>query len=155
MKRNEFTSEQEQWLQALESGKYSQCKDKLWKELKPNKKSFCCLGIAHQLFDPSNINMNPCPLENQYSHGGVLGEELRKRMFFKGAEGDISPVIVFKGEYYHNLASMNDNGVNFKQIANMIRQKPWKVFTNFDNPELAEGRGVIYEAIHKTTKSNH
>ena len=41
-----FTKEQLEWIEALESGEYKQCREALWDSI---NKGFCCLGLACKL----------------------------------------------------------------------------------------------------------
>jgi hypothetical protein len=95
------------WIKALRSGKYKQGRDVL------NKSSeFCCLGVVCDL-----ANKDGGPQWIKY-----LGDGYGRS--FMGQSGILpDPVREFLGltEMAQNyLASLNDNGISFKQIADYI-----------------------------------
>ena len=133
MERNILTTDQEKWLQALESGEYSQTTNTLVRE-NNEKLSYCCLGVAclinglkavdrisdyvgkEKVFEDSSGNMwcTGLPTALRYS----------LQLHSKNRSGVLSPI------------QMNDiYKMSFKEIAERIRKQPWNYFTNFDKPE--------------------
>lgn len=93
----------ERWAAALRSGKYKQGKN----ALRTGKDTYCCLGV---LCDIQGIEI---------PHGaGTLGA-------FENCAGLKSLVGKLPTEQrYQDLAMLNDNGVTFRDIANLI-EKYW------------------------------
>lgn len=104
---------QEQWVEALESGEYKQGQRNLCYEDK-----YCCLGVACEVM-------------------GIEGEEMAGFVYFKGnnivlLEFEKLGLRGMRGELasgpYASLASMNDSGKSFKEIAQFIRDNEGLVF---------------------------
>lgn len=104
------------WLEALRSGNYEQGKARLWTA---GSNSYCCLGVLSKIqgrltdngFDGSNCytlaDSNPRYPELR-SNGG-----LPKEVYFKtDLEGT--------DEHYTSLADLNDSGMSFKEIAELL-----------------------------------
>ena len=108
------------WIKALRSGKYKQAK----MALKDNQGGMCCLGVlcdvtkretgghwkGNEFFDKKeNANYNPNLLPDFVANildmpsNGIL-----KRRYYT------------TNGYQEALTSLNDNGLSFKQIANII-----------------------------------
>ncbi len=90
------------WLDALESGKYKQGKKMLY-----NNNTFCCLGVAGALL-------------------GVEKDELQGNNFPNDTDSyKLFPKCLLGSSlssYAGKLATMNDNGTSFKEIAKYIRK---------------------------------
>ena len=99
-----------QWVKALRSGKYRQERDAL-----KRGESFCCLGVL------CDITKDELGLEWTYDdrgdqidgEGSVLPEQVKE---YAGLRGH-NPGIGVK-----SLAAMNDRGVEFDRIADLIEE---------------------------------
>lgn len=83
-KSSKFTPEQEKWLEALESGDYEQTSSYL-----KYGDSFCCLGVACDLFDGDAWQLRPGSC-NAYEIDGetaYLPSEIKETLRMKDAEG--------------------------------------------------------------------
>lgn len=115
-RRNEFTSLQLQWLEALESGEYQQ-----GREMLRCGSVYCCLGVAEHLIDAESPHLRRVALPDESVDLLHLRDD--KGALFQRFEG------------CRCLAAMNDSSrCTFAQIAAFIREHPWQVFTNFDVP---------------------
>ena len=144
MERNQFTPEQTDWIEGLESDRFSQTRNYLKRKHKGEDDfSYCCLGVATELFDPASpaLKMIPTGPATILSWQGVFseGDEAGEQYAPTGVWENLN----LKSEYgalkypfeYPTLVEMNDSGKSFKEIAKFIRDNPWAVFTNFDKPE--------------------
>lgn len=115
-----FTQKQEQWLQALESGKYNQC-TKVLKDKKNGNYRHCCLGIVTELFggsvEKASIFESTC-----------LSDKLVADMGFRCPLGSFNKPYEINGLHFHNLAMFNDAGFSFPEIAALIRNNKIGVF---------------------------
>lgn len=95
------------WIEALRSGKYKQTT----RLLKDSKGGMCCLGVLCEISDSSRWH--------NHQWGGeatdALPKELRDGLGFKSRSGDIR--LPFSAE---SLTSLNDSGLTFSQIADVI-----------------------------------
>ncbi len=117
----------ERWAQALRSGKYKQAKNRL----KNGQEHFCCLGVLCDLYREEQGKgewVTPKYCETSEFHLDCAGE-------FEGAvlpdsvrewAGMISHDGYLKGTQDTRLVSLNDRGVEFPQIADLI-EKQWEV----------------------------
>jgi len=152
---NQFTPDQEAWLQLLESGKHKQGRLRL-KQSKGEGVCYCCLGLACEFVlklpnGPSVVNPDSFeftgPL-NRFEQSVLpyIDDEYTAPMEFYGAAGDIAPEFregfsdaMRKAGFLHvnlwsSLAEYNDHEATFAQIAAAIRAMPWAVFKNFKAP---------------------
>lgn len=137
MVTNEFTPEQREWLDALKSGKYEQCKGLLHKA----GDGYCCLGVAMDLAGLANDEEDQED-ENGVSYfdeeGGDSNVELlpsvTRKLQLNEHSGKIKDEYDFTQEGLPNntLAELNDLGWTFTQIANLLETQPWLFFENFD-----------------------
>jgi hypothetical protein len=104
------------WVETLKSGKYNQCTERLCSTDYKGNKSYCCLGLAVELF-PSLVPINDTNL---------CGAEFKAVLGLRSWNGDFD--INGNVELY-NLAMMNDSGKTFQQIAEFIEQNPELVFS--------------------------
>ncbi len=116
----EYTKEQQaehrkQWVEALRSGKYQQTKNAL-----RDGAGFCCLGVA---CDISGVGS----WDEDGDHKGRLTYRA------DNARADVLPIAVQKwlGLKYcdssfddEQLSAMNDSGVSFDRIADIIESEP-------------------------------
>ena len=110
------TTNRAKWVVALRSGKYKQ----VIGSLHPAKKEFCCLGVACNIsglgrwekgYDGYDYIINDTP-EN-----AVLPDDVQNWLgvYLVGAK-----LKVQHKERYDSLLEMNDAGVSFDEIANVI-----------------------------------
>ena len=107
----------ELWIKALNSGKYVQGKGRLRSE-----DNFCCLGVLCDLYNKGNWErFNDNDGEGDYydylAKCDVLPLEV---VDWAGLKQDNPSIPYTKG--YPNLASLNDKGKTFKQIAKIIKK---------------------------------
>ena len=116
----EETKENRQmWVNALRSGKYTQYKGKL---TNVDTTAFCCLGVA---CDISNLgtwikldNEKTCVYSTKsenYGHIGELPTEVQEWLGLSTSTGNHS---------ISNLADLNDEGITFTEIADIIESEP-------------------------------
>ncbi len=126
----QFTPLQLAWIEALESGKYLQAKNRL---TKISPESHCCLGVACVVFEKNTgkelikerveeLEGDSCISYNGLR--GVLHDDVREELRLYGSDG------VFLNDFKNlkSLAEMNDAGNSHKQIAEYIRANPENVF---------------------------
>jgi hypothetical protein len=96
------------WVKALRSGKYKQAQMRL-----QNNKSYCCLGVACDLFIPqSKKQLN----DKGELIGGMPDAQKNAPAWLKDIETD------FKIRKSLSLSGLNDDGKRFKTIANLIEK---------------------------------
>lgn len=122
MAEYEFTPEQLQWLEALESGKYKQAQKKLY-VIKGDVKCHCCLGVAMELFHPNAREMKPDKSNPHLSKGYGVSNKVQKLLKLRGPEGNSADM------EFVPLTVINDRGASFKTIAEYIRRNPEQYFT--------------------------
>jgi hypothetical protein len=111
----------EAWVEALRSGYYKQTVEKLHDD-----KGHCCLGVLCELamvegvcdFGPSNEHENEFVFDGE---AGLLPERVRHWAGIDQEDGTFRSI---EGKRY-TLTSLNDNGKNFEQIADII-EKNWE-----------------------------
>jgi len=111
----------QRWLEALRSGKYTQTVSSL-----RNEHGFCCLGVLCDIYDSerwvksddgdtygyvtkidrhgSNFIKNVLP-EEVYKHAGLFSD---------------NPSVFIDGTRMKQLATINDGGASFEEIADII-----------------------------------
>ncbi len=115
------------WADALESGAYKQATGRLVrihnKAGEPDDRSFCCLGVLcnlHAQAHPEIAEKQKDP--NSYlCCSNLLPEEVREwagMLYVSGTFAKWDAILGVK-----SLASANDNGYTFPQIAKIIREK--------------------------------
>lgn len=133
MKKFEYTSLQEIWLNILETADLSvQTKDVLGFKTEDNEAGYraCCLGEAQLCINRlEGIEL----FINNKIFSGKMDTELDLTSYKK--LNLTSPTGHFKKEFKYlngdgSLANLNDNGYTWKQIAKIIRKNPRNVFTN-------------------------
>lgn len=109
-----LTEFQEKWLQALESGEYTQGRG----ELRSATNSYCCLGVACDLYD-SNAWVK---INNwwYYDYSSDLIEP----------ETGVGSTLRLRDKMAKVLAVKNDSGHTFTEIAAYIRAHESEVFDN-------------------------
>lgn len=116
---NKFNELQTKWLEALESGEYDQCKNQLYDK----DRGYCCLGVAEKLRDP-DMHL----LERNSEIGTPRNQTISELNLF-------SPTGFLKDPNFDSLTDLNDHhDFSFNDIAEYIRENPWRVFRNFEKP---------------------
>ncbi len=123
-----MTEIQEEWLKALESGRYQQGCGTL-----RSGGTYCCLGVFCELqsdvtFDALNMQYR----QDRDLFTAYLTEDLYKRLGLRSKTGELVQPITFNSYPRRTLAEMNDNGMTFKDIAAYIRANPTNVFRSDD-----------------------
>ena len=113
------------WVAALRSGKYHQISGELSEcDSRTSKRGFCCLGVLTDLC-AKNFDL---PLEAVLSieQGGGICGDVEKWSGMVSAFGDLPKMALAEHSVKHkSLATLNDYGANFKQIADVIEEN-WK-----------------------------
>lgn len=142
-KKNEFTLEQEQWLEALERDEYPQVQGAL-----RTSNGFCCLGVACEVVHFPNRQIENSIMfgygdsmeETQLSIHS-LPDEVAQLLHIKYMDGRLKepdhPAVkaLNKSDYQsiESLAHFNDRAcLTFPEIAAFIRAYPWQIFDNFE-----------------------
>ena len=132
-----LTEAQEQWLTALETSTINgkpigQTKYFLWNQLEGlDYKSYCCLGVATQLFDPDSENLLSTQSEVA-SDANYASDKTTETLGLYSREGDPKALWLYYRERGPKpfsfsdkpLANLNDTGKTFKEIAAIIRDDP-------------------------------
>ena len=111
------------WVEALESGEYEQGRTELHEGEK-----FCCLGVACELFIQAGGELPIRLMESTTvyaNHVSTLPWVVRDWLGLDSILG------VFHAERLddcRSLASLNDRGVSFEEIAKFIRSEPEGLF---------------------------
>lgn len=103
-----------EWVTALESDKYQQGKILLCSEGK-----YCCLGVACELAGlPHTI------LDNSRNYFGDYGCITKENPLFSIFDwfGKLPKPLHYHNSVSSSLSRLNDNGMNFKDIAKVIRK---------------------------------
>lgn len=107
------------WVKALRSGKYKQTTNA---ELKSKDGSYCCLGVLCEISKKSEWEVGPfsmCYLDA----GGFLPTIVQEWAGMDDNKGTLpKPVKNDQKLYIVNLAALNDSGMSFKRIANVIEK---------------------------------
>jgi hypothetical protein len=123
---NQFTPEQEEWLQALESGKYMQ--GRKWLNKGGN---MCCLGVACELFkEKLRLNVVDAgagdPIRYYAEQPNCAPDSIVELLCLWGILGQS------RTDGFRDLFQLNDDdGLTFPEIAAHIRKHPGQYFTNF------------------------
>jgi len=97
------------WVKALRSGKYKQgTRGNLFNE---ETEEYCCLGVL-------------CKIENiRTGRHGYLTNHMQKKLKFKTPDGKLNRTYKSLKGLAYTLTELNDEGVSFKKIANIIEKK--------------------------------
>lgn len=127
--KEEYAERRERWAQALESGQYAQTK-----ELLHNESGYCCLGVlcdiagvkwerqekrgeAYYTYDDNNMERGV----------SLLTRAMCEWIGLTTSDGRFGP----KGSE-EKLTDLNDQGKDFKEIAEIIRSAPEGLFVDGD-----------------------
>ena len=113
------------WVAALRSGEFKQAKQSLHLKDEVAGDSFCCLGVACKMFDDDNpgalrISRNHGTMEYD-SWGSILPYAVQQWLGLGDTTGGFD-----RGN--KSLASQNDSGKSFAEIADIIESEPEGLF---------------------------
>lgn len=108
------------WLENLRSGKFKQVSDALCKiEFGGTQKSYCCLGVLCETVAEKQIKDHKKRINVELTHD-------KTGFKFNGQEdllhNSIAEVVIIDDVVQEFLASLNDRGASFKQIADVIEE---------------------------------
>jgi hypothetical protein len=110
---------QQKWVDALRSGGYKQTDGCLINYDEHGNASYCCLGVADNLF-----KLTPDSNENLY------GSNYNEILGLRTENGGFSHLIPVDEYGYTELTQMNDDGVPFSKIADFIEANVEAIFTH-------------------------
>ena len=106
----------DEWADALESGKYPQCRGKLH-----DPDGYCCLGVLVELaYGPDIWECNYEFWDNAYTYKNPNGDMESENIDGELERKVMGDIIDLDGEI---LAIQNDRGDSFQKIAAYLRQK--------------------------------
>ena len=143
MKPYPYNIYQKAWLRDLKTTRAKQGVGYLHSNL-----GWCCLGRACKILcimqtnlkNYNNISDKPVDYNNKlpgvkvvyvYAYNGqttVLPELVIKKLKLLSSKGDGKKLIRFEDKFYQDLAELSDQGISFKQIANIVESDPWNFF---------------------------
>lgn len=103
----------ESWIAALESGNYPQGRVKLQNQ----DGEFCCLGVLCDLYDKAHPNATLRDAKGYAGKWHSLPYEVRS---WSGVS-EVGEFYLLDGSH-RSLAGLNDGGMKFPDIANVIRE---------------------------------
>jgi len=111
------------WCEALRSGEFKQGTGKLRQVDEHDGKKYCCLGILCELYS-KDLEKKKKPSTNLYYKNLLLPLEVQKWAGFRVDVGICFNKYKGKdGLMYSSLSSLNDSGITFKGIANIIEKE--------------------------------
>jgi hypothetical protein len=122
----ELGPNQEKWLEALESEKYTQGRSSLKTQDKDNSPKYCCLGVGCEIFD---VERHDQLRNGDFPFGGdrttcYAPVELKEILALYGDQGD-SDFYREQPNKFRSLISYNDyEKKTFKEIAKIVRDNP-------------------------------
>lgn len=120
-----LTENQKKWISALRSGEYQQGKHKL----QTDSNSFCCLGVACKVYEKETGVKLPTD-SNGNIKGGCL-YSYKQVMRWVGLRTDT-------GKPKNGslpLTKLNDRGISFRDIADILEISPEEYFAQEDDDE--------------------
>jgi len=115
----------EKWVEALRSGRFSQTQGRLL--LWDNAQSFCCLGVACELYREEVGSLDWLGTEKPHVFQ-ILGEEGILPLVVMEWLGLNTPKGEFGIDTFNTLIWENDEGTSFEEIANIIESEPEGLF---------------------------
>jgi hypothetical protein len=107
------------WIEALRSGKYKQGMDKLH----GNSGEFCCLGVLCDLHAAATDGEWGTVIWEDFEYDGQTTSLPKSVIQWAGLPEDIDsngPVVIAKDGRPTSLFILNDRGITFPQIADLI-----------------------------------
>lgn len=109
------------WIEALRSGDYKQGINSLRID-RDNKVTYCCLGVLCDLYAQENRKRWKSGADIFYptlmKEASVLPTKVMEWAGIVGHTGEFT----YKNGHHEDLASLNDRGKSFKQIARVIEK---------------------------------
>ena len=117
-----FTKEQLEWIEALESGEYKQCREALWDSI---NKGFCCLGLACKLNGvavDSDDFVSGC--YDQTLNATLETKDVMNKLHLRNEDGES------ERSDQMSLVALNDlEDKTFSEIAAILRESPEAYFS--------------------------
>lgn len=108
----------DKWIEALESGKYTQCMGKLF-----DGKNYCCLGVACDIFLDQEFVETDSEDTSYVVEGTREGLELPYFLMEEmGMKKSYGQLLENDNSINASLVNMNDGGRSFEEIAQAIRE---------------------------------
>jgi hypothetical protein len=116
------------WVNALRSGKYQQTNSYL-----RDSEGYCCLGVACDLYHKETGKgkwvEDGGVFNFQLANGRKLSQHLPRSVAdWLGIRDEWGSYGEDEGGLFHSLASRNDDGFSFKEIADIVVKKPKGLF---------------------------
>lgn len=117
---------QKKWIQALESGKYTQGRGKLKEKTSANGTcAYCCLGVLCEIIAPEKFTL-PKPNESPLTLLGVQVNPSNAYCFGDPNRNSFPPTEILNQVGLDDddawiLAKINDDGYSFQEIANKLK----------------------------------
>jgi hypothetical protein len=129
------TIERTKWVKALRSGDFPQTRHAL-----RNESGYCCLGVACDIFseelglDTVRRYINDTKFDTAYDHQStVLPQNVADFIGLRTREGRFSKYrhgVEAEGHEYEALTTLNDDGVTFEEIADILEDNEDLLFTD-------------------------
>lgn len=105
------------WCRALESGEYAQGVESL-----QNGDCYCCLGVLSDIYEIVAEDDLPRDVHGDYDEAILAGkfEKVREWINLNTNEGRLDEPLVFREITPSTLAALNDAGMEFKELAEVI-----------------------------------
>jgi len=113
------------WLWWLRSGRYDQARTRLLKEDMSGNASFCCLGVLCNIH-AEETGKGYWEHNRYYSDGasaGGVSVQLPSEVVDWAGLSQESPRVTDSAYELRSLANMNDNGMTFDEIADIIEEQ--------------------------------
>jgi hypothetical protein len=117
--KQKLTSNQTQWIVALRSDKYTQTQGCLH-----DTKGSCCLGVAAQEFITDDVVVNVGRSAGLRSYNGETSAAPLYVVNALGLFDEMGGAGTTIGAGYDSLALLNDMGLSFDKIADMVEANP-------------------------------
>ena len=109
-------------VKALRSGDYLQGTHTLAKVDGYGEHRFCCLGVLCNIMQEETGKLKVKLLNDGAHEFNSISEVLPDAVMEWSGIKDANGRIKFRNGKYNNLASLNDNGISFNQIADIIEK---------------------------------
>ena len=128
------------WIEALRSGEYTQTQKELRSIDNFQKKSYCCLGVACDLYDSKIWAPDAFPFSIVNHKVENLPNEVQTHLHLRNPEGTFAITYEWLSELNSDLAkkiprharlslaNLNDSGFTFEEIADIIESNPPGLF---------------------------
>ena len=117
----------EQWLTALESGKYKQGMGQLrGRETEKSSYKYCCLGVLCNLHKDKKNKWDEDHFMSEYPKADPTDSWEDEGEYWDMPPDSFLDKVKVDSYLAEKLATMNDNGKTFKEIAAFLRRK-WRM----------------------------